>query len=96
MDCSSRYGEITYLRGRANQVKNTDKTSFDLIYAQASFFREATSNMDLMRYDTLFFYYALTRIEGRTMSQPCATLKENIKLLLIALFCMTTIASSTM
>ena len=37
--------------------------------------------MDLMRYDTLFFYYALTRIERRTMSQPRATY---IKLLLIA------------
>ena len=42
--------------------------------------------MDLMRYDTLFFYYALTRIERRAMSQPRATLEENIKLLLIALF----------
>ena len=52
--------------------------------------------MDLMRYDTLFFYYALTRIERRTMSQTRATLQENIKLLLIALFCITTIASSTM
>ena len=52
--------------------------------------------MDLMRYDTLFFYYALTRIERRAMSQPRATLQENIKLLLIALFCITTIASSTM
>ena len=67
----------------ANQVTNIDKTSFEPIYAQASFFKEATYNMDLMRYDTLFFYYALTRIERRTMSQPRATY---IKLLLIALF----------
>ena len=51
-----------------------DKTSFEPIYAQASFFKEATYNMDLMRYDTLFFYYALTRIERRTMSQPRAAL----------------------
>ena len=68
MFCCSRDGENTYLRGP--------------IYAQASFFKEATYNMDLMRYDTLFFYYALTRIERRTMSQPRATY---IKLLLIAL-----------
>ena len=67
----------------ANQVPNIDKTSFEPIYAQASFFKEATYNMDLMRYDTLFFYYALTRIERRTMSQPRATY---IKLLLMALF----------
>ena len=72
VDCCSRYGEIP----------NIDKTSFEPIYAQASFFKEATYNMDLMRYDTLFFYYALTRIERRTMSQPRATY---IKLLLIAL-----------
>ena len=73
-----------YVVGMAkNQVPNIDKTSFEPIYAQASFFKEATYNMDLMRYDTLFFYYALTRIERRTMSQPRATY---IKLLLIALF----------
>ena len=73
VDCCSRYGE---------NIPNIDKTSFEPIYAQASFFKEATYNMDLMRYDTLFFYYALTRIERRTMSQPRATY---IKLLLIAL-----------
>ena len=81
---------------KTEQVQTIDKTSFDPIYAQASFFEETTYNMDLMRYDTLFFYYALTRIERRAMSQPRATLQENIKLLLIALFCITTIASSTM
>ena len=81
--CCSRDCENTYLRGITRKNCNIDKTSFDPIYAQASFFKEATYNMDLMRYDTLFFYYALTRIERRTMSQPRATY---IKLLLIALF----------
>ena len=52
--------------------------------------------MDLMCYDTLFFYYVLTRMERGTMSQPRATLQENIKLLLMVLFCIITIAYNIM